>query len=107
LLPEDFKRFHIIPLPAKPRDARYNDFVRGRSAIPLEGAAGAGKSIQSQERTEGYLTKPDGKGVVSDFGTRVGADGTLSRALGSAKENNYALESLKGYIVYIVWGCWE
>jgi len=45
--------------------------------------------------------------VVSDFGTRVGADGTLSRALGSAKENNYALESLKGYIVYIVWGCWE
>ena len=42
--------------------------------------------------------------MVSSFGTRVGADGTLSRALGPAKEDNYALESLQGYIV---WGCWE
>jgi hypothetical protein len=28
------------------------------------------------------------------------AHGTLSRALGPAKENKYALESLKGYIVH-------
>jgi hypothetical protein len=37
-------------------------------------------------------------------GTQVGAHGALSRALGPAKENNYALESLDGYIV---WGYWE
>jgi hypothetical protein len=42
--------------------------------------------------------------VVSSCGTRDGAHGTLCRALGPAKENNYALESLKGYIVS---GCWE
>jgi hypothetical protein len=41
--------------------------------------------------------------VVSSFGTRIGTVGTLSRALGPAKENIYALESLKGDIV---WGCW-
>jgi len=50
------------------------------------------------------LTGPDGKAVVSSFGTRVGAHGTLCCALGPAKENNDALESLKGYIV---WGRWE
>jgi hypothetical protein len=32
-------------------------------------------------------------------GTQVGAHGALSRALGPAKENNYALEPLDGYIV--------
>jgi len=48
--------------------------------------------------------KPDGKAVVSGFGTCVGADGTLSGALGPAKENTYALESLKEYIVS---RCWE
>ena len=42
--------------------------------------------------------------MVSSFGTRIGTVGTLSRALGPAKENMYALESLKGDIV---WGCWE
>ena len=42
--------------------------------------------------------------MVSSFGTRIGTVGTLSRALGPAKENIYALESLKGDIV---WGCWE
>jgi hypothetical protein len=38
LLPEDFERFHIIPLPAKPRDARYKDFVRkhGTRAAELD-----------------------------------------------------------------------
>src|ERR1035438_6097132 len=49
-------------------------------------AVGAGKSIQSQKGTEGCLTKPDRKAAVSSCGTRVGADGTLSRALGPAKE---------------------
>jgi hypothetical protein len=34
--------------------------------------------------------------VVSSFGTRIGTVGTLSRALGPAKENIYALESPKG-----------
>jgi hypothetical protein len=28
--------------------------------------------MQSQKRTEGCLTKPDGKAAVSSFGTRVG-----------------------------------
>jgi hypothetical protein len=42
--------------------------------------------------------------VVSGFGTRIGTVGTLSRALGPAKENMNALESQKGNIV---WGCWE
>ena len=56
----------------------------------IAGAVGAGKSIQSQEGTEGCLTKPDGKAVVSSFGTRIGTVGTLSRALGPAKENIYA-----------------
>jgi hypothetical protein len=42
--------------------------------------------------------------VVSSCGTRDGAHGTLCRALDPAKENNYALESLNGYIVL---GCWE
>jgi hypothetical protein len=34
-------------------------------------AAGAGKSIQSQKRTEGCLTKSDGKAAVSSCGTRL------------------------------------
>ena len=77
-----------------------------RCAVASGGIAEAvaGKSIQSQEGTEGCLTGPDGKAVVSSFGTRVGAHGTLCCALGPAKENNDALESLKGYIV---WGRWE
>ena len=49
-------------------------------------AVGAGKSIQSQEGTEGCLTKPDGKAAVSSLGTGVGANGTLSQALRPAKE---------------------
>jgi hypothetical protein len=32
----------------------------------------------------------------NSFGTRVGAHGTLFRALGLAKENNYARERLTG-----------
>src|ERR1019366_1784725 len=77
-----------------------------RGAVASGGIAEAvvGKSIQSQEGREGCLTKPDGKAVVSSFGTRIDTVGTLSRALGPAKENIYALESLKGDIV---WGCWE
>jgi hypothetical protein len=58
-------------------------------AVPSGGIAealGAGKSMQSQKRTEGCLTKPDGKAAVSSFGTRVGADGTLSRALGPSQK---------------------
>jgi hypothetical protein len=34
--------------------------------------------------------------VVNSCGTRVGANRTLCRALGPAKENNYALEPPKG-----------
>ena len=49
----------------------------------IAGAVGAGKSIQSQEGTEGCLTKRDRKAVVSSCGACVGADGTLCRA----KEN--------------------
>jgi hypothetical protein len=64
----------------------------------------AERSIQSQEGTEGCLTRPDGKAVVSSCGTRIGPDGTVSRALGPARENICALEFLKGYIVS---GCWE
>jgi rRNA processing protein Gar1 len=40
-----------------------------------------------------------GKAVVNSRGTRIGPDGTVSRVLGPAKENNYALVSPKGYIV--------
>ena len=40
-----------------------------------------------------------GKAAVSSFGTRVGQTGRLSRALDPVRENIYALESLKGYIV--------
>ncbi len=59
----------------------------------------ARKSIQSQEGTEGCLTKPKVKAVVSSCGTRIGSVGTLYRALGPAKENNYPLESPKAHIV--------
>jgi hypothetical protein len=34
----------------------------------IAGAVGAGKSIQSQKRTEGCLTKPDGKAATSSWG---------------------------------------
>ena len=44
------------------------------------------------------------EGCDQQWGARIGTVWTLSRALGSAKENTYALESIKGYIV---WGCWE
>jgi hypothetical protein len=64
----------------------------------------ARKSIQSQEGTEGCLTRPDGKAVVNSCEIRVGANRTLCRALGPAKENNHALEPPKGYIVS---GCRE
>ncbi len=43
--------------------------------------------------------KTRGKAVVSSCGTRIGPDGTVSRVMGPAKENNYALESLDRYIV--------
>jgi len=44
------------------------------------------------------------EGRDQQFGTRIGTVWNLSQALGPAKENNYALESLDGYIVS---GCWE
>src|ERR1017187_657516 len=77
----------------------YGAADRGAVASGGIAEAVAGKSIQSQEGTEGCLTGPDGKAVVSSFGTRVGAHGTLCLAPGPAKENNDALESLKGYRV--------
>ena len=59
----------------------------------------AGKSIQSQERTEGCLTRPEGKAVVNNCGTRW-VHRTLCRALEPAKENNYAPESPNRDIVW-------
>ena len=44
------------------------------------------------------------EGRDQQLGACIGIVWTLSRALGPAKENIYALESLKGDIV---WGCWE
>ena len=64
----------------------------------------AGKAIQSQEGTEGCLTRPEGKAATSSCGLALAIIWTLSRALGPAKESIYALESPKGYIVL---GCWE
>src|ERR1017187_5904202 len=88
------------------RAAVRGDAGPDRDAVASGGIAEAvaGKSIQSQEGTEGCLTRPDGKAVVNSCGTRVGAHRTLCRALGPAKENNDALEPPKGYIVS---GCWE
>ena len=70
----------------------------------VAGAAGAGKSVQSQEGDGGVSDKTGWEGRHQQLGARIGIVWTLSRALGPAKENNYALESQKGYIV---WGCWE
>src|ERR1039457_1588066 len=64
----------------------------------------AGKSIQSRQGTEGCLTKPDGKAVVSSFGTWVGPCGPCAEPGGHPQRENGALDSLKGSIV---WGCWE
>ena len=44
------------------------------------------------------------EGRDQQLGARIGTVWSLSRALGPAKENNYALGSLDGYIVR---GCWE
>ena len=80
----------------------YGAADRGAVASGGIAEAVAGKSIQSRG-TEGCLTRPDGKAVVSSCGTRIGPDGTVSRVLGPAKENNYVLESPKGYIVSRRW----
>jgi len=53
------------------------------------------------------VTKPDGMAAFRSFGTGVGADGPLSRALGPAKENNYALESNRWVYGGVVVRCWE
>src|ERR1019366_6735301 len=70
----------------------------------IAGAAGTEKSIQSQEGTEECLTKPDGKALVSRFGTWVGPCGPCAEPGGQPQRENGALDSLKGCIV---WGCWE
>ena len=62
------------------------------------------KSNRSQPGTERCLTRADGKAVVSRCGTRIGPDGTVSRARDPARENICVLEFLNGYIVS---GCWE
>jgi hypothetical protein len=47
-------------------------------------------------------------GRGQQLGTHIGTVWTLAQALGPAKENKYALESLDGYIGgYIARGCWE
>jgi len=81
------------------------EYGADRGAVASGGIAEAvaGKSIQSLEGTEGCLTRPGGKAVVNSCEIRVGAKRTLCRALGPAKENNYAAEPPKGYIVP---GCW-
>src|ERR1035437_904584 len=56
----------------------YGAADRGAVASGGIAEAVAGKSIQSQEGTEGCLTRPDGKAVVNSCGTRVGAHGTLA-----------------------------
>ena len=55
-------------------------------------AVGAGKSIQSQEGTEGCLTKPDGKALVSSFGTWVGPCGPCVERGGQPQRENGALD---------------
>ena len=82
----------------------YGAADRGAVASGGIAEAVAGKSIQSHVGTEGCLARPDGKAVVSSCGTRSGPDGTVSRALGPAREDICALESLNGYIMS---GCWE
>src|ERR1017187_2580809 len=79
------------------RDAKASVWEYGaadRGAVASGGIAEAvaERSIQSQGGTEGCLTRPDGKAVVISCGTRIGPDGTVSRALDPARENIYALE---------------
>ena len=81
----------------------YGAADRGAVAAGGIAEAAAGKSIQSHEGREGCLIKPDGKAAVSSFEARIGIVWTPFRALGPAKENICALESLRGYIVS---GCW-
>jgi hypothetical protein len=61
LLPEDFERFRIIPLPAKPRDARYKDFVRKHDTHAAELDALPPEELR--KRVENVLLKHiDGSG---------------------------------------------
>jgi hypothetical protein len=55
----------------------YGAADRGAVASGGIAEAVAGKSIQSQEGTEGCLTRPDRKTVLNSFGTRAGTVGTL------------------------------
>jgi hypothetical protein len=55
----------------------------------------------SRVTSEGDKNGWEGRG--QQLGTLIGTVRTLSGALSPAKENNYALESLDGYIVR---GCW-
>jgi hypothetical protein len=73
-----------------------------RRAVDSGGIAevvAAGKSIQSQKGDGGVSDKTGWEGRDQQLGARIGIVWTLSRALGPAKENIYALESLDGYIV--------
>jgi hypothetical protein len=44
------------------------------------------------------------EGRAQQLGTRIATVWTLSQALGQAKENKYALESLDGHMIR---SCWE
>jgi len=57
-----------------------------------------------QPGTEACLTQPDRNPPVSSFGTRVGADRSLSRAPGAQPKKNYCAGILRR--VYSA-GCWE
>jgi hypothetical protein len=107
------EKFALAPGPEKsqaggePSDeaALWKYGAAGRVAVASGGiarAAGAGKSVQSQEEDGGVSNKTGWEGCDQQWGARIGTVWTLSRALGPAKENIYALESIKGYIV---WGC--
>lgn len=61
-------------------------------------------SVVFEEGDGGVSDKTGSKGRDQQWGARIGMVWTLSRTLGPAKEKNYAVESLKAYIVS---GCWE
>jgi hypothetical protein len=59
-------------------------------------------SPESQQGTERCLDKTGSEAEVNSFGTRVAADGALSRVLGQGKRKKRARLSR----AYIVWGYW-
>ena len=65
----------------------YGAADRGAAASDGIAEAVAGRSIQSQEGTEGCPTRPHGEAVVSSCGTRIGPDGTVTEPWARSPEN--------------------